>query len=80
MTQDQVFRIGAFWYVSVNGRTVGPWTRREYAMAGLQTEQRRALTQETRRAAMAALGQAILASNTTQIVEARTALRELDAQ
>ena len=49
-------------------------------MAGLQTEQRRALTQETRRAAMAALGQAILASNTTQIVEARTALRELDAQ
>ena len=41
--QDHIFRVGSGgWYCYVNGKTFGPWQLREYALAGMQTEQRRA--------------------------------------
>jgi hypothetical protein len=41
-SKDRVFVLdGAYWCI-VDGRTYGTWDRREYALAGMQVEQRRA--------------------------------------
>jgi hypothetical protein len=42
MPQDQVYQLREGWYALVSGRTFGPWPLKEYAQAGLETEQRRA--------------------------------------
>lgn len=39
---DHVFQTRAEWFCIVNGRTFGAWACREYALAGMKTEQRRA--------------------------------------
>lgn len=39
---DQVFRLREGWFAIVRGQSFGPWPMRGYALAGLQTEQRRA--------------------------------------
>lgn len=42
MPEDQFFRTSGGWVCMVNGRVFGPWPMKEYAIAGMQTEQRRA--------------------------------------
>jgi hypothetical protein len=41
MNNDQVFIMGGVYWCSVDGRTYGTWERKEYALAGMQVEQRR---------------------------------------
>lgn len=42
MIKDQVFQDRDGWKCIVNGKIFGIWARREYALAGMKTEQRRA--------------------------------------
>lgn len=39
---DHIFERPEGWYCRVNGQMSGPWMCREYAVAGMQVEQRRA--------------------------------------
>jgi hypothetical protein len=39
--KNQVIALRDGFYALVNGRLFGPWRMREYALAGLQVEQRR---------------------------------------
>jgi hypothetical protein len=41
---DQVFQMRDGWYCRVAGRVYGEWACREYAVAGMQVEQHRALS------------------------------------
>lgn len=40
--KDRVFQLQDGWYCTVEGRTFGTWMCREYAIAGMAVEQRRA--------------------------------------
>jgi hypothetical protein len=42
MSDDRVFAMGGAYWCIVDGRTYGAWDCREYALAGMQVEQRRA--------------------------------------
>lgn len=46
--KDHVYQMRAGWYCVVSGREYGPWAMREYAVAGMQVEQRRASRRKAR--------------------------------
>lgn len=45
MIKDIVFRREGVWFCLVNGKTYGAWACKEYAIAGMKVEQRRATQQ-----------------------------------
>lgn len=42
MPKNQIIALKDGFYASVNGHLYGPWVCKEYAQAGLETEERRA--------------------------------------